>query len=269
MSHFAVAVFSKHDGNNVDKLLEKYNENIEVPRYVAYTKAQLIEKERKATVDYQNSTYAEFSRDPETYLEKRCDGDRNSPHYKYLSEEFPKRLNWTDEEFYTYAIRYYEDDEIGEEGEVYSTYNPDSKWDWYVVGGRFSGMLLKQTTNSKETTWVDESLVTEIDFERMRRLAKKDLAPYEKFLEDSFYSKEYLLRRYPDEATYTERMTSFSTYAVVTPDGKWHAPGDMGWFGCSSETDDEDAVWHETYYDTFIRPAIENGWYLTIVDCHI
>lgn len=25
----------------------------------------------------------------------------------------------------------------------------------------------------------------------------------------------------------------------------------------------------DTYAENFIKPAIENGWYLTIVDCHI
>jgi len=269
MSHFTVAVFSNKDGSSVEELLAKYDENIVVEPYVEYTREQLIAKERKDMLDYQAGTYAEYLRNPEEYLERYCRGDRENQHYKYLSEEFPKRLDWSDGELYLHGIRYYEADRIGENGEVYSTYNPDSKWDWYVVGGRFSGMLLRKSTNSAESDWVDEAFAADIDFEKMRREAKKELTPYNEYLENSFYSKEYLLRRYPDEATYEKRMTNFSTYAVVTPDGKWHAPGEMGWFGCSTESDDEDAVWHDTYYERFIKPAIENGWYLTIVDCHI
>ena len=64
-------------------------------------------------------------------------------------------------------------------------------------------------------------------------------------------------------------MTAFSTYAVVTPDGKWHAPGKMGWWGFASETPEDEWMWENNYYDRFIKPALENNWYLTIVDCHI
>ena len=60
----------------------------------------------------------------------------------------------------------------------------------------------------------------------------------------------------------------FSTYAVVTPDGKWHGKGEMGWFACSSETADEAKDWEEHYKERFIDTA-DPEWYLTIVDCHI
>ena len=36
---------------------------------------------------------------------------------------------------------------IGDNGELYSTYNPNSKWDWYQVGGRWSGMLKTKNEN--------------------------------------------------------------------------------------------------------------------------
>ena len=69
--------------------------------------------------------------------------------------------------------------------------------------------------------------------------------------------------------TYVARETVFSTYAVVTPDGTWHAPGEMGWWAMSSETGDEIIAWDLGYYEHFIKPAIENNWHITIVDCHI
>lgn len=60
-----------------------------------------------------------------------------------------------------------------------------------------------------------------------------------------------------------------TTYAAITPDGNWHAPGEMGWWGVSSETDDQKKVFQEMYHEKLITPAIENGWDITIVDCHI
>lgn len=59
----------------------------------------------------------------------------------------------------------------------------------------------------------------------------------------------------------------FSTYAVVTPDGNWHAPGEMGWF-CSSESEEEWSEWQKHYKERFITSS-NPDWHIFIVDCHI
>ena len=66
----------------------------------------------------------------------------------------------------------------------------------------------------------------------------------------------------------TSRGTAFSTYAVVTPDGEWHEPGEMGWWGISFATDEEEANWYNEY-SKFIDMANKNNYLVTIVDCHI
>lgn len=48
----------------------------------------------------------------------------------------------SDEELYQEAIEGYEEDDLDEDGNLLSTCNPNSKWDWYEVGGRWHGMLL-------------------------------------------------------------------------------------------------------------------------------
>lgn len=63
MSHFAVAVVTK-DKDRIEEILEPYSEELEVPRYIKYTKEQLIEKVKKEIEDYKNSTYAKFLKDP-------------------------------------------------------------------------------------------------------------------------------------------------------------------------------------------------------------
>ena len=131
MSHFTVMVI----GNNVEKQLAPFDENLEVPRYVEYTKAQLIEKGRKCIEAYKNSRYAEYLKDKEAYKASR----NNERHINYLENEFPLKLNWTDEQVYQDQIDDYEADCIGEDGEVYSESNPQSKWDWWEVGGRWAG----------------------------------------------------------------------------------------------------------------------------------
>lgn len=60
----------------------------------------------------------------------------------------------------------------------------------------------------------------------------------------------------------------FCTYAVVTPDGEWHEPGKMGWWGTSSATPEEMKEFLKNYENDFIKKA-NPEWRLTIVDCHI
>lgn len=167
-----------------------------------------------------------------------------------------------------------------EDGEK-TTYNPNSKWDWWSIGGRWLGMLMlkKGKTgikgksgafgNKAEDDEYDSCRVSDIDFAAMKRRAFEKLTPFAECEARKWYKKEYFDKLYPTEQVYIDAKTEFNTYSVVTPDGKWHSSGDMGWFGCSSETPEEKHSFQKSYYDAFIQPAIDNDWYITIVDCHI
>lgn len=226
MSHFSVAVFTEPGQLDVDALLEPFWEGIEFPRYVDETKAELIARGREESGNVEIS----------------------------------------DDEAYKRATKYCDPENIDPvTGDHYTTYNPDSKWDWYEVGGRWSKMLI-----GKDGKPYDSLPVNQIDFDAMRTMQLEQLTPYEEYLDgDRYFTKEYLLSIYPDEQTYIHKMTEFSTFAVLTPDGQWREKGSMGWFGCSGETPEEDTAWHDSYEDAFIKPALEEGWELTVVDCHI
>ncbi|MBY9079544.1 hypothetical protein KIH86_03865 [Paenibacillus sp. HN-1] len=83
-----------------------------------------------------------------------------------------------------------------------------------------------------------------------------------------FYKPEYYLKRYGDKQSYLREMLSISTYAVITADGVWHAKGEMGWFGMSSESPEEAKEFNSSYFDTFIKNANPEH-YFVMVDCHI
>ena len=68
--------------------------------------------------------------------------------------------------------------------------------------------------------------------------------------------------------SFIKRNSEFTTYAVITPDGKWHSKGNMGWFGISDESEEEANKWADNFYDAFIRNA-DQELMLVIVDCHI
>ena len=56
-------------------------------------------------------------------------------------------------------------------------------------------------------------------------------------------------------------------YAFITPDGVWHAPGLVGWFGMDTSTDESYKAykkeWHDYVSDLSVNP------YVSFVDCHI
>jgi len=240
MSHFTVAVFTNSDTQSIEDLLAPYSEEITVAPYVALTKDGIIKRERDRIQSITEHQYAEWKKDSVTY-EKDC---RNPEHIAFL-KGFPQYAKQSDEELYQNTISQYEEGEISSDGGILSTYNPNSKWDWYIVGGRWQGLLiLKNSTHgyrgepglmTEMTKNYDAAFVSDIDFEAMQKKAGR----------------------------------SFSTYAVVTPDGIWHAPGEMGWWGMSSDSDAEKSQWDTEYQEKFIKPALEKEWYMTIVDCHI
>lgn len=113
------------------EILAPFSENLEVERWIK--KDELIAIVRKGIEDYRDGIYAEYAADPVAYRENHPHADE--AHFTYLAEGFPKKLNWTDEECYQDAAQWYST--VSPSGAVLETYNPNSKWDWWVVGGRW------------------------------------------------------------------------------------------------------------------------------------
>ena len=232
MSHFAVAVFH-NNSQDIDALLAPYDENLEVAPYIRYTKQEAITRAR----------------------EMFCwEGHTDEELWQMLADDY--------------------DNNTDSDGNIYTTYNPDSKWDWWVIGGRFSGIL--KLRNGKTA---DSAQIKDIDFSPDKDDYEYALRFWDIVVEHeplregeeepfTFYNSEYFREYYKNRETYARYCSQFATYAVITPDGKWHGKGEMGWWGISSETADEAKDWCEHYKERFIDAA-DPEWYLTIVDCHI
>jgi len=122
MSHYTVAVFTK-EGQSVDCLLEPFDENIEVEPYVRRTKEEVLKE-----------------------IEKYCD-ENEALRKKWLTLSDKEKMRiWAG----------YND--FDEDGNPLSTYNPNSKWDWYSVGGRWDNFL-----KTKNGEYVNECLVKDLD----------------------------------------------------------------------------------------------------------
>lgn len=232
MSHYAVAVFHRED-QDIDELLAPYDENIDVEPYIQYTRDEAI-KEGK--------------------------------------ERYKNEPNMTDADYYNQIAAMYDSDMIDDEGNLLTTYNPDSKWDWYRIGGRFSDLLETYTTVSEWFDgYSDSAKVKNIDFAGNLEIYDESIVEWDDIMNNianTWYTKEYYQEYYDSAEDYARRNSEFNTLAVVLPDGSWHEKGSMGWFGLSSETPEEARDWDRNYRERFIDTA-DPEWILTIVDCHI
>ena len=270
MTHFTVAVFTTDDGLSVDDLLAPYDEEITVAPYVSHTKAELIQQERNRIQKVFNGSYANWRKNPGKYeAEYEYPGHINYPkttsgHINYL-KTIPDRMQWTDEQIYQVAAENYEGC-LNADGDVLSTYNPNSKWDWYEIGGRWKDILIL-----KDNTQCDEALVSEIDFEAMRKRDVDKLTPYKEAMKErwSFTNEEYMRKLFRDEAEYIRLDTTFRTWAVVTPNGEWHTHGDADMFGTTCAAAKGEREWIMSYHERFIKPAIEKDWWMSFVECYI
>jgi hypothetical protein len=181
-----------------------------------------------------------------------------------------------DNSFHDFALDYYGYNELN--GKYGYWTNPDGKWDWWVVGGRWGNMI-----PCKDGSRVDKACIKDIDMNIFKCDPKvyaeslrfwelyveqkpAESASDKKLIEFVLYNKEWFVDRYHTKEEYANQTSAFATYAVIK-DGEWIGRGEMGWFGSSTETNEEGYKWDETYFENFIANLPENA-YITVVDCH-
>lgn len=129
-------------------------------------------------------------------------------------------------------------------------------------------IMISKGTRANYYKYVDSALIKDIKWDLMEAMKMNDLKSYDDMIKKSYCSKEYLRSRYPTEEEYKRSFTKFSTYAVLTPDGEWYEPGQVGWWGTSSASPEQEMDFEKNYEEKFIKAA-NPEWKLTIVDCHI
>lgn len=283
MSHFSVLAIQKAKHNmSLEELLGPYDENLEADPRVYKTKKELIDEEKEnISKILTNSTVQEYLADPVKFKEEESEGTVKwverllDKHYKVAAGSF------TDEDYYQMAIEDRDPEEFDEDGNLLTTYNEDSKWDWYQVGGRWSDELIL-----KDGTRVNSAKVKDLDWAAMNKLdpdqeqyirdlwriyveKKATKKETEEFLEEhpQWYKEEYYKDRYGSVEDHIKEAALYSTFAVVDEDG-WHEQGEMGWFGMSSETPEEAKDWTKNFGRRFIE-NLDPEDVVTMVDCHI
>jgi hypothetical protein len=176
--------------------------------------------------------------------------------------------------------------------------NPNAQWDWWTIGGRWENtLLLKDGTSCDQAVKGNVDFVTnakravaegEIRYDKIHSIINgrtlstwkesrerfgdditaarefyngqeviMDLRAHERWIEADAYMKtreEYL----------TECSNSANSTFAVLQDGVWKQRGDMGWWGCVSDENDN---WTAKFQD--VLDGIPDDKFITIVDCHI
>lgn len=206
MSHFVVMVI----GDNPEGQLAPYDENLEVPEYLV---EEVSERDKQSMLDYYNT-------------------EREEPYMDFDKCYAANGEDWNNNKYHR--------NENGVWCE-YSTYNPNSKWDWYKLGGRWSGDHFKLKPGAKSgicgtPSWInsakkgcDAALKGDIDF----------------------------------NATTKEQFTPFA----MVKDGQWYAKGEMGWWGVVTETYCTDEEWRDKIWE--LVQSLPDDTLISFYDCHI
>lgn len=212
-------------------------------------------------------------------------------------------------------------------------HNPNAKWDWWVVGGRWAGQFPIKAGEAAlvrrggypnvraKRDHADVATVREIDFDAVAVEHAARYAKFEAEWVDFLAGKEFnvwdgprtsalavglvrtvsmtdaaevasvkpseILRPWIGHAAERKRadvlrplageelraiaweyFNPIRTYAALDDEG-WHAPGEMGWWGCSSDTTTDKLEWCRTFMEKHIRPDRDQSDLLVVVDCHI
>lgn len=213
MSHFVGLCFGDYWESNLDA----YDEGLEVEEYIVHTKDEAI--------DIVKQNHAKAYESAIEYLRKSDITESNKEYYQsiidkglFISYEdaWKKVLDWG----------YKLDDEEN----LLSTYNPDSKWDWYSIGGRWSGFLCtKERDDEGNPIRVNQAQFKDIDWDYM---IENNIIPFN----------------------------------YVTEDGEWREKGEMGWWGMTTNEMEQDA-WTGNFKN-YLK-LVEDDCLVTVIDFHI
>ncbi len=152
MTHFTVAIIIPPQIRDIDGfILEQmipYDETNVVAPYVAYSHEKAAE-DLKSTI---HRLELIVSRKDASYNLDKC------------REELGRLRQVTPAQRYEEQLAFY--DHFNDKGEPISTYNPASKWDWFVVGGRWDGWINDHETSGEQLA--DNIATTERVIERSK-----------------------------------------------------------------------------------------------------
>lgn len=234
MSHFALLV-TKTNHTPIEDQLAPFDQQREVPAYEedCYCVGSTARQEAHKMADAELGFNIDKVRDAYWGLPEE---ERTPERWEAMTAERKALWSRYEQEHPLYQKPDAKCDDCHGSGVRMTQYNPDSQWDWYVIGGRWTGELMLKPgaagdlgqpgvfNNEPEEGGCDIAQVKDIDWGSTR-----------------------------------------PTFAVLH-DGTWYERGQMGWFGMVADEKSED-TWDREWHNLvdLLDPEDE----VTLVDCHI
>lgn len=269
MSHFVVGVITKANEDNIEELLYPYDEELEVD-YKDMTqeiKKEYLNEGMPVYFTPELDLYYKYGKNIPKKVDKK---------YVFSKENLDIPSDWKEIRI-PYKILYPTFEEYVEafyDGRTGYYYNKKSRWDWWVIGGRWDGFFNGENTiNVKDFN-------TAINLRKYNKAFKQwkkwESNNYKIDLDDecdnwefTFFNSDYMKDRYKNAENYARIQATPWMRVIVTPDGEWHEVGKMGWWACSDETGDDLIDWVDHFAERFILPYSNGEYEITAVDCHI
>lgn len=161
-------------------------------------------------------------------------------------------------------------DECHGSGTRKTTYNPDSHWDWWTIGGRWTGAFTPDYDPSEDPRNIETCNLCEGTGKRNDALGKdhrkRDPSYGCNGCNGTGKSVKFSYEPHGGDIMPLSKVPkSVIPYSLVTPDGEWHQKGEMGWFGMSDNEKDE-KVWTKTVRSLFRK---HKDCLAVVVDYHI
>lgn len=185
MSHFTMIVF----GTEIDEQLFPFNEQSEEPEHKSFVSTEAEDMSKYLTKTLKVITLPDGTT-TNKYDEKYrvVEGGFSSSSYVYPEGHSIEEKKFC--EYFKTFEQYMEswcsstrDEETGEYG---YWCNPNGKWDWYQIGGRWSGFFKLKNgclgkvgqsgsfKNEPRAGWADSARIKDIDFEYMREDVRQE-----------------------------------------------------------------------------------------------
>lgn len=223
-------------GDNPQELMEKYKIGLKVDKYLKYRYLD-AEKMQKNSI----KIFEQILNDYKAFNLTKFQTDT-------LAEKLKAIKNMTPFEYYqtvTYGCSY------DENGDAYSEFNPNGKWNTYRESSNFSVPLItvdgKETTSgiSRNINWnllhMADASIYELVWEMVKE-GKEPTNDEEKRLYDNMVNREAYFAQFKDKETYVAHNAAYWNYAYLD---------ENGWIDIDDEKG-KDIDWISNYYKRFI-----------------
>jgi hypothetical protein len=151
-------------------------------------------------------------------------------------------------------------------------YSPKSKWDWWQIGGRWTGALVPDYDPATQDANLEWCSLCGGTGQRDDELGRQEREKHPGYSCNGCNGKG-IRTKWPtswarfegDVMPVSEIPPGTSPFVFVTPEGEWIEKGEMGWFGMASNEKDE-GDWAEQS-----KAILEqySDCIAVVVDCHI